>query len=200
MSDIATPTSSLRRAVVVVDCQNDFCEGGSLAVGGGSAVVGAIAAWLQSKENDEALVVATLDHHVDPGAHFSPSPDYVDSWPAHCVAGTNGAELHPNLDSALHLISGYFEKGASAAAYSGFEGRNPSDGRTLAEYLRAYDIHRIDVVGIATDYCVAATCRSGLEEGFDVHLIPSLCAAVRPEGEGDVLRGLAELGVLIDPL
>ncbi len=187
------------RAVIVVDCQNDFCEGGSLAVSGGAAAVTGIANWLRSQENDAALVLATADHHIAPGDHFSDHPDYVDSWPAHCVTGTDGAAFHSNLAPAEHLISAIFVKGAYEAAYSGFEGHT-ADGRALGDYLRAYDIRRIDVVGIATDYCVAATCRSGLLEGFDVHLVPALCASVRPEDEAAVLRGLAELGVLIDQL
>ncbi len=190
--------AELRRAVIVVDCQNDFCEGGSLAVAGGARVAAAVADWLRSKDNDDALIVATLDHHIDPGEHFSLQPDYVDSWPHHCVAGTFGAALHENLQPAINLISAFFEKGNHEAAYSGFEGRSSEDGRTLTEYLRAYDIGRVDVVGLATDYCVAATCRSGLAEGFDVHIVPSLCAAVHPENESVVLRELAEAGVLID--
>ena len=187
-----------RRAVIVVDCQNDFCEGGSLAVAGGAQVAAAVAHWLRAKENDDALVVATLDHHVDPGAHFSVEPDYVNSWPHHCVAGTRGAALHENLLPAIDLFSAFFEKGSHEAAYSGFEGRSSRDGRTLAEYLQAYDINRVDVVGLATDYCVAATCRSALAEGLDVHILPALCAAVHPDNEPGVLHDLAEAGVLID--
>lgn len=191
-------TNELRRAVIVVDCQNDFCEGGSLAVSGGAAVVARIAKWLGAKENDAAIVVATVDSHVAPGGHFSAWPDFADSWPPHCVRGTEGAALHRNLKPALHLINATFAKGAEAGAYSGFEGRSIEDDRTLTEYLHAYDIRRVDVVGLATDYCVAATCRSGLTEGFDVHVIPMLCAAVRPENEGVVLRELAEMGVVVD--
>jgi nicotinamidase/pyrazinamidase len=187
------------RAVVLVDCQNDFCEGGTLAVAGGAAVVSAISDWLLTRENDNVLVVATLDSHVDPGAHFASSPDFVDSWPPHCVSGTTGARLHSNLDPARHVISQFFEKGASDAAYSGFEGVSQDDGRTLAEYLHAYDVTSIDIVGLATDYCVAATCRSALAEHFDVRLMPTLCASVNPENEATVLHDLAELGVLIEP-
>jgi nicotinamidase/pyrazinamidase len=189
-----------RRAVIVVDCQNDFCEGGSLAVQGGAQAVADIRDWLLSQENDDVLVVATMDAHVDPGSHFSPVPDFLDSWPTHCVKGTRGAELHANLDGVGHLILDTFEKGAFLAAYSGFEGTSVESGRTLAEYLRAYDIATVDVVGIATDYCVAETCRSALLEGFDVRILPSLCASVHPENDRLVLRGLAEAGVLVEPL
>ncbi len=188
-----------RRAIIVVDCQNDFCEGGSLAVEGGAAVVSAISSWLLANENDEAIIVATLDHHLDPGNHFSAAPNYVDSWPPHCVAGTPGMELHSNLTDARHLISECFAKGATSAAYSGFEGVSVSDGRMLTEYLHAYDVRVVDVVGIATDYCVAATCRSALSEGFEVRLMSSLCVPVRPEDESTVLLDLAKAGVVIDP-
>jgi nicotinamidase/pyrazinamidase len=196
----STVNKQRRRAVIVVDCQNDFCEGGSLAVEGGAAVVAAVSDWLLSQENDEALVVASMDLHVDPGSHFSTAPDYIDTWPAHCVSGTAGAQLHSNLDAARHAIDQLFEKGSREAAYSAFEGVSSVDGRTLTEYLCAHDIAQVDVVGLATDYCVAATCRSALAEGFEVRLLPTLCASVHSENEFDVLRKLAEAGVLIEPV
>ncbi len=191
-------SSRAHRAVIVVDCQNDFCEGGSLAVDGGSDAVAAIRDWLLTQDNDDALVVATVDCHISPGEHFSDVPDYVDSWPHHCVRGTHGAMLHNNLDGARHVIDEVFEKGSHEAAYSGFEGVSVSDGRTLAEYLRAYDITSVDVVGLATDYCVAATCRSALAENFDVRVFPALCAAVHPDQAEQVLRSLAQEGVLVE--
>jgi len=114
-------------AVIVVDVQNDFCEGGSLAVAGGTDVAVAISARLNEGGYDHA--VATRDHHVDPGAHFAEAPDYVRTWPAHCVVGTAGAELHPALDTSQ--IEAIFDKGEYAAAYSGFEGTS-ADGEPLA--------------------------------------------------------------------
>jgi nicotinamidase/pyrazinamidase len=188
-----------RRAVIVVDCQNDFCEGGALPVPGGAETVAAIAQWLLTKDNDDALVVVTMDHHIEPGSHFSADPDYVDSWPAHCVAGTLGAELHPNLQPVQHLIAEQFVKGLDRAAYSGFEGHSLSEDRTLADYLRTYDVTNVDIVGLATDYCVAATCRSALQEGLEVRLMSQLCSAISSEGEAEVLLSLAEAGVTIDP-
>src|SRR5260370_39979699 len=86
------------KALLVVDVQNDFCEGGSLAVSGGARVASAVSTYLAGSAGDYATIVATRDWHVDPGAHFSPSPDYRDSWPVHCVAGSHGAEVHPSLD------------------------------------------------------------------------------------------------------
>ena len=112
-----------RRALVVVDVQRDFCEGGSLAVAGGVGVAAAIAELLAGPHG-YSHVVATRDHHIDPGSHFSEHPDYVDSWPPHCVVGTPGVELRPELsDVAFEAV---FDKGEFAAAYSGFEGRSAS--------------------------------------------------------------------------
>src|SRR3954452_1405430 len=101
-------------AVVVVDLQNDFCEGGSLAVAGGTEVARAVSARLAEGGYEHA--VATRDHHVDPGAHFSDSPDFVDSWPAHCVVGTDGVALHPDLDTSR--IEAVFDKRGGRAAPS----------------------------------------------------------------------------------
>jgi nicotinamidase/pyrazinamidase len=111
------------RALIVVDVQNDFCEGGSLAVTGGAAVAAAISARLRTDGDRWDHVVATRDHHVDPGAHFSEHPDFVDTWPPHCRTGTPGASFHPELDVAP--IEAVFDKGRFTAAYSGFEGRTP---------------------------------------------------------------------------
>jgi nicotinamidase/pyrazinamidase len=140
------------RTLVVVDVQNDFCEGGSLAVTGGAAVAEAVADLIAEGGYD--LVVATRDHHIDPGSHFSDQPDYVDSWPPHCVVGTSGVELHPPLRD--DLFAAIFDKGEYEAAYSGFEGTD-AEGRALADFLREHDVARFDVCGIATDHCVRAT-------------------------------------------
>ncbi|MEO3933736.1 isochorismatase family protein [Micrococcaceae bacterium Sec7.4] len=110
----------MSRALIIVDVQNDFCEGGSLAVKGGAELAGAISEYVDAHHGQFDHVVATQDWHVDPGAHFSDDPDYIDSWPRHCVAGTRGAELHPDLDT--EYIQAYFRKGQFTAAYSGFEG------------------------------------------------------------------------------
>src|SRR2546423_169704 len=142
------------RARVVGAVQNDFCEGGSLAVTGGAAVAGRVHRLVDEGRADYGAVVATQDWHVDPGGHFPASPDFVNSWPRHCVAGTPGAQLHPALDAvALNAI---VRKGEHQAAYSGFEGRT-GEGTSLADLLRGAEIDAIDVVGIATDYCVPAT-------------------------------------------
>ena len=111
------------RALLIVDVQNDFCEGGSLAVAGGAAAARAISAYLGSPQSSGyAHVVATKDHHIDPDGHFSATPDFASSWPPHCVAGTRGADFHPDLDTSR--VEAVFLKGEHAAAYSGFEGRD----------------------------------------------------------------------------
>ena len=188
-------SSSERRALVVVDVQRDFCEGGSLAVLGGGETARRITAWIAEHGDHYAAVAATRDHHQDPGSHFSSKPDYVESWPMHCVAGTAGAELHAELDpSAIHAV---FDKGAFAAAYSGFEGVEAS-GAGLADWLRARAITSVDVVGIATDYCVLATALDAVAAGFATRVIAALTAGVAPETTDAALRTMSEAGVEVD--
>lgn len=179
------------RAVIVVDVQNDFCEGGSLAVAGGTDVARAISARLADGGYDRA--VATRDHHVDPGPHFSEHPDFVDSWPVHCVVGTNGVELHPDLDTAH--VEAIFDKGEHAAAYSGFEGS--SDGVPLADWLRAHDVDTVEVVGIATDHCVRATALDAAREGFSTTVRLDLTAGVSQATVDAALVELAAAGVAL---
>ena len=185
-----TPTAT-RTALVVVDVQRDFCEGGSLAVAGGLAVAAAVKELLAS-DHGYAAVVATRDHHVDPGSHFSDHPDYVDSWPRHCVVGTPGAELSEPLDVAD--FDAVFDKGEYAAAYSGFEGR-AADGTGLAAWLRAHDVDRVEVCGIATDHCVRATALDAAREGFSPTVLSGLTAAVAPERLDDTYAAWREAGV-----
>jgi nicotinamidase/pyrazinamidase len=153
-------------ALVVVDVQNDFCEGGSLAVTGGSRVAADVAELVATGTYD--IVVATRDHHIDPGSHFSDTPDFVDSWPRHCVVGTEGEQLHSPLEPGL--FDETFLKGEYEAAYSGFEGASAS-GTGLADWLRQHDVDAIDVCGIATDHCVRATALDGAREGFTVRVL-----------------------------
>ena len=176
-------------AVIVVDVQNDFCEGGSLAVAGGSDVAVAISARLAEGGYDHA--VATRDHHVDPGAHFADSPDYVRTWPAHCVVGTSGVELHPALDTSR--IEAVFDKGEFTAAYSGFEGS--SDGTPLADWLRARDVDAVEVVGIATDHCVRATALDAARAGFATTVRLDLTAGVAADTVQRARDEFAEAGV-----
>ena len=193
---MSKPTGT-RRALIVVDCQNDFCEGGSLAVAGGAATVRRVAEHLLQNVDDDVIVVGTADAHVDPGPHFSATPDYVDTWPRHCVVGTHGASTHPHLGPALTRIEAWFAKGSHEAAYSGFEGRSTSTDETLDDYLRRRRVGSIDVVGLATDYCVAATVRSALSLGYEVRVLTDLVAAVNAVGGEETLRALADEGARI---
>lgn len=180
------------RALIVVDVQNDFCEGGSLAVAGGAAVVRAVTALLADHDYDR--VVATADHHIDPGPHFSAHPDYRESWPPHCVAGTFGAQFHPDFDpSALHAV---FHKGHYSAAYSGFEGVT-DDGVALADWLRAHGVTEVDVVGIATDYCVRATAADAARAGFDTRVLLDYTAAVAADSAAEAVAALRDSGVAV---
>ncbi len=171
----------MKRALIVVDVQNDFCEGGSLPVHGGAEVAYRIGTLLHHwtakdpKAPDYEAAVATRDHHVDPGSHFSERPDYVESWPAHCVVGTDGEAFHPNLDP--QPFDAIFLKGEHGAAYSGFEGRS-AEGATLASWLRNRRITDVDVCGLPTDYGVRATTLDALREGFNVRVLTRLVAGM----------------------
>jgi nicotinamidase/pyrazinamidase len=176
------------RALLVVDVQNDFCEGGSLAVAGGAEVAAAISELLARGGYD--TVVATKDHHVDPGGHFADAPDFVDTWPPHCVAGTPGEDFHPALDtSAMQAV---FRKGEHAAAYSGFEGVTEEDGRAvpLADWLDAHDVDAVDICGIATDHCVVATALDARAAGLQARVLLDLTAGVL---EDTTRRALTEM-------
>ena len=167
----------MSRALIIVDVQNDFCEGGSLPVSGGAAVAAGISLVLDRAGDRWDHVVATKDYHVDPGAHFSDHPDFVESWPAHCVVGSAGAEFHPEL--ATDRIEAVFHKGEHKAAYSGFEGHT-DQGDTLAGWLRERGVTEVEVVGIATDHCVRATALDARAEGFATTVLLDLTAGVAP--------------------
>ena len=182
----------MTRALIVVDVQNDFCEGGSLAVAGGAAVAAAVTGHMAAGGYDH--VVATRDHHVDPGAHFSEAPDFVESWPRHCVVGTDGVELHPALDRGP--IEAVFDKGEHAAAYSGFEGA--ADGVPLADWLRQHDVDAVDVVGIATDHCVRATALDAVANGLATRVLLHLTAGVSEATTAAALDQLRTAGIALD--
>ncbi|MGV9867566.1 isochorismatase family protein [Rhodococcus koreensis] len=188
MTDIEN--TDARRALLVVDVQNDFCEGGSLAVEGGSAVAAAISRFLAGAVYD--AIAATIDHHIDPGHHFSEEPDYVDTWPVHCKSGTHGAEFHPDLDRSG--IESVFSKGEFSAAYSGFEGTN-SDGQTLEKWLRAAGVTEVDIVGIATDHCVVATALDAVAAGFPTRVLLPLTAGVAPATVEAAITAMRAAGV-----
>ncbi|MGH3343869.1 MAG: isochorismatase family protein [Carbonactinosporaceae bacterium] len=181
----------MTRALIIVDVQNDFCEGGSLAVHGGAHVAARISDHVAASAGDYGHIVASRDYHVDPGPHFSDRPDFVDSWPEHCVVGTGGADHHPNLDPALATgrVEQVFSKGHHSAAYSGFEGTT-DDGVTLERWLRDRGVGAVDVVGIATDMCVRATARDAARHGFATRVLLDLTAGV---AQATTERALAEM-------
>lgn len=183
----------MAKALIVVDVQNDFCEGGSLPVAGGGAVAAAISRHMSASSSYDH-VVATRDHHVDPGPHFSDTPNFVDSWPPHCLVGSPGASFHPNLD--VGPIEMVFSKGEHTAAYSGFEGTDP-DGHTLAEWLRSHSVDTVDVVGIATDHCVRATALDAAREGLATTVLLDLTAGVTPSTVDAAKQELRSAGVAL---
>ncbi|MFV2011113.1 MULTISPECIES: nicotinamidase [unclassified Micromonospora] len=185
----------MHRALIIVDVQNDFCEGGSLAVGGGTDVAVAISQTVaEAPQQRWRHVVATKDYHVDPGAHFGDPPDFVDTWPAHCVVGTGGDEFHPGL--ATDRIEAVFRKGQYAAAYSGFEGHS-DDGTGLADWLWEHGITGVDVVGIATDHCVRATALDASRAGFDTTVLLDLTAGVARDTTEVAVDAMRAAGVTL---
>jgi len=187
-------TVTSRRALLVVDVQPTFCEGGSLGVDGGDAVARAVADYAAQHRDRYVAVVTTQDWHVDPGPHFSEEPDYVDTWPPHGVAGTAEAELHPAL-ADLHPDASV-KKGAYVAAYSGFEGTD-QDGRPLEAILRARGVTAVDVVGIAESHCVKATALDALALGWDVRVLTDLTVPVSPEQGEQARDELRRAGVVL---
>ncbi|NUQ89140.1 MULTISPECIES: isochorismatase family protein [Glycomyces] len=184
----------MSRALIVVDVQNDFCEGGSLPVAGGAAVAAAVTDLIKAAPGRWDHVVATRDWHIDPGLHFSAEPDFRDSWPPHCVVGTAGSGFHPDFDHTL--AEAVFDKGAYEAAYSGFEGSSGETG--LAEWLRTRDVDAVDVVGIATDHCVRATALDAKAEGFAVTVLLEYTAAVAEETRAKALADFEQAGVAVE--
>jgi nicotinamidase/pyrazinamidase len=187
----------MSRALVIVDVQNDFCEGGSLAVAGGAEVARRISAHVEAHAERYAAIVATADWHEDPGSHFSDHPDYVATWPVHCRVGSDGALFHPAAEPAFERVQAIFRKGHHSAAYSGFEGfAVEGDHRVgLADWLHERSVDAVDVVGIATDHCVRATALDAVAEGFDTTVLLDLTAGVAPDTTAAALRELADANV-----
>ena len=184
----------MARALFIIDVQNDFTEGGALGVDGGAAVAQGITEYLESDAAHYDVVFASRDWHDgdnDNGGHFSESPDFVDTWPSHCVAYTPGSDYHSALDHSLVDI--HVQKGQGRPAYSIFEGTTES-GQTVLEALDELDIGEIDVVGIATDYCVLASALDALGAGRRVRVLSDLVAGVAPESSSAALERLSGEG------
>lgn len=184
----------MTRALLIVDVQNDFTEGGALATDGGSRVARDVTAFARDRRGDYALVAASRDWHdpdSDNGGHFAADPDFVDTWPVHCVAGTPGAEYHGDLDTAV--IDVHVRKGQGVPDYSAFQGTT-EDGRGLAAALRQAGATELDVVGIATDHCVRASALDALGEGFAVRVLDGFTAAVGAESRESALDEVRAAG------
>lgn len=189
----------MSHTLVIVDVQNDFCPGGSLATERGDAVAESIAALLKDRAKDYTHIVATQDWHIDPGTHFSDEPDFVDSWPVHCVADSEGSAMRAPLaeEATAGVIEEYFRKGRYEAAYSGFEGSSTSGDVLLTDWLRERNVDTIDVVGIATDHCVRATVLDGLREGFAVRVLKEHCSPVDEERGRAALEEMRTAGATV---
>jgi nicotinamidase/pyrazinamidase len=187
------------RALVIIDVQNDFTEGGALGVEGGAAVAAAITEHVREHPDDYAVVIASRDWHDpdnDNGGHFASAgePDFVSTWPRHCMAGTEGAEYHPAIDTGL--IDIHVRKGQGVPAYSIFEGTT-DDGRGIVAALDELGITDVDVVGIATDYCVRASALDALAAGRRVRVLTHLVAGVAPASSAAALDELAAAGATL---
>ena len=204
----------MTKALIIVDVQNDFCAGGALATDRGAKVAALISEYVEDNHHRYEAVVATQDWHIDPGAHFSDTPDFVDSWPVHCVANTEGAEIHPNLDT--DYIEAYFRKGRYEAAYSGFEGLQAPEesvmtgehepGATLddegpktplADWLDEREIQDVDIVGIATDYCVLATAKDAVDAGYETRVLIDLTAPVHENKLDEIIAEMEDEGITV---
>ena len=194
----------MTRALLIVDVQNDFTEHGALAVQGGDAVAAGITDYLRAHPDRYDVVIASRDWHDDPGGgadgrasdnggHFAldAEPDYVDTWPVHCVAGTVGAQYDPGLD--ISLIDVHVLKGQGVPAYSMFEGTTEA-GDELTTLLDKLEVDDVDVVGLATDYCVRASALDAIASGRHVRVIDDLIAGVAPESSEAALREIAQAG------
>jgi nicotinamidase/pyrazinamidase len=168
--------------LVVVDIQNDFVEGGSLPVTGGRNVAAMVSRHIRHFKTEYEFVVATRDFHEDPEGHFSDTPDFVNTWPPHCVAGTPGAALCPPIANLVreHLVMAVVDKGRHTPAYSGFEAVDPR-GHPLLDVLKEHRVDHLDICGLATDYCVRATALDARKYDFQVRVLLNLCAAVNAE-------------------
>ena len=189
--------SGKHRALIVVDVQNDFCEGGSLAVAGGAEVARRISEYVLGHAHEYATIVATADWHHDPGGHFAENPDFIDSWPPHCRIGTDGALFHPATEPAFEYVEAVFRKGDHAAAYSGFEGFTTEGDRHIAlvEWLLDRAIEQVEIAGLTTDHCVRATALDAADKGFQTTVLLDLTAGVARQSTEAALAAMREAGV-----
>lgn len=208
-------------ALIIVDVQQDFCEGGSLAIDGGAETAALITEYMNQCGEKYHVIATTRDWHIDPGPHFNTEPDYENSWPIHCVAGTPGAELHQNLDT--EFIEAEFLKGQYNDGYSGFDGvlgepdmvrsqdgiagpygataaaaaASTSTSMTMDDWLRDHEVERLTVVGLATDHCVRATAIDASDAGYEVRVLTNLTAGVAEDSIDAALDEMEDAGVML---
>ncbi len=172
----------MRNALLIVDVQMDFVEGGSLGVAGGTNVAAMIARHIRHFKQQYQFVVASRDYHENAPDHISDNPDFINTWPPHCMAGTPGAAFVPTIQNLVRekYIQEVVTKGRDKAAYSAFDGYDKR-GHPLLDVIRENRIDFIDICGIATDYCVRATALDARKADFQVRVLVNLCAAVKEE-------------------
>ena len=186
-----------QKALVIVDVQNDFCEGGAMGVEGGAAVAAAITKLLAEETSPRrwSHVVLTRDWHYDPGAHWAgpgETPNFIDTWPVHCQAETDGAAFHPNLQVSADET---FSKGQHGACYSGFEGAADTDQTPLDSWLKDRGVTDVEIVGVATDHCVMATALDALQAGFHTTVLLDHCVGVAPDTTQTAISSMAAAGI-----
>lgn len=194
----------MTNVLIIVDVQNDFCEGGSLPVQGGADVAARLAAEVGDDRSAGRwdLVIATRDWHDDPGSHWAPDghePNFVDTWPVHCAAGSQGAAFHPSLTVSFDAV---FSKGWSTASYTGFDGftdeESGGDGPTaLADWLRTRGVTKVDVAGLATDHCVRATALDAAAAGFETTVLLEWCAGIGEDSTQAAITEMTKAGISI---
>ncbi len=188
----------MTKALFIVDVQNDFTEGGALAVDGGDAVAAKITRYLESHGDEYDVIVASRDWHDpdhDNGGHFHPEPDYIDTWPVHCVSGTEGAEYDPEFDTSR--VTHHVKKGQGIPAYSLYEGTTDDGGR-VADLIESHGVTDVDVAGLATDYCVRASALDAIAHGRHVRILTDLVAGVAQETSEAALAELERAGAELE--
>ena len=190
----------MAKALFVIDVQVDFCEGGALACEGGARAAAKITEYLRENPGRYDFVIASRDWHTpnsSNGGHFPPEgvqPDFVNHWPLHCIAGEPGAEYHEALDTSL--IDIHIKKGQGAHGYSIFEGTSET-GESIQSVLSRLEIEEVDVVGIATDYCVRASSLDALTAGLKVRVITSLTAGVSASSTESAIDEMVDAGASV---
>jgi nicotinamidase/pyrazinamidase len=172
----------MRNALLVVDLQNDFLEGGSIPVPGGTQVAAQVSRHIRHFRSEYAFVVATRDVHEDPADHFSDKPDYITTWPKHGLIGSRGATLCTPIFNLVRekIIQVVVDKGRHAGAASAFEAQDVR-GHMLVDVLREQRVDHIDICGLITEYCIRESALDARKHEFQVRVLVNLCGAASPD-------------------